>query len=469
LHRGIRWALLIPQDFSTDFSDVPRSKGLQAKSQDVLDSEVRSGSNSRFPIESVRAAFPALTRTPGFIFFDNAAGAQVPQIVLDAVNHHLLECNVQRGGRYAKSREVDATILRARQSVADLVNARDASEIAFGMNATSFIRLVSLAIGQTLGKRNEVVVTDMDHEANVATWLALERTGARILWWKMRDDGNLHVDDLVPLVSSTTRLVACTLASNAIGSIVDVAAAAKVAHAGGAEIFLDAVHYGPHGLIDVQAFDCDYLVCSGYKIFAPHMGFLWGRRELLEKLPTFREDFIPDEPPGKIEAGTFIYENVAGMDAAVRYLETLGRSITGNRETAKPKSRRAALQLAFRVIRTYEESLSLEMLRVLNDCGAAVYGVADKNRIRERVPTLCFDLPNVSPARVAEELARKNFGVRDGHMYSPRLMRRFGLAQENGAVRASLVHYNTVEEVRKFGSALAEISGTDSTRNTNSC
>jgi selenocysteine lyase/cysteine desulfurase len=129
-------------------------------------------------------------------------------------------------------------------------------------------------------------------------------------------------------VSSTTRLVACTLASNAIGSIVDVAAASRVAHKVGSELFLDAVHYGPHGLIDVQAFDCDYLVCSGYKIFAPHMGFLWGRRELLEKLPTFRGDFIPDEPPGKIEAGTFIYENVAGMDAAVRYLEMLGRSMS---------------------------------------------------------------------------------------------------------------------------------------------
>ena len=255
---------------------------MEAKSQSVLNPEIPSGSDAGFPIEAVRAAFPALTRTAGFIFFDNAAGAQVPQLVLDAVNHHLLECNVQRGGRYAKSREVDETILRARHSVADLLNARDASEIAFGMNATSFIRLVSLAIGQTLDKRNEIVVTDMDHEANVATWLALERSGSRILWWKMRDDGNLHVDDLIPLVSSKTRLVACTLTSNAIGSIVDVTAAARVAHAAGAEIFLDAVHYGPHGLIDVQAFDCDYLVCSGYKIFGPHMGFLWGRRKLLE-------------------------------------------------------------------------------------------------------------------------------------------------------------------------------------------
>jgi cysteine desulfurase family protein (TIGR01976 family) len=428
---------------------------LESESQNILNSEISFGSKANFPIEAARAAFPALTRTPGFIFFDNAAGAQVPQIVLDAVNHHLLECNVQRGGRYPKSVEVDETILRARQSVADLVNAREASEIAFGMNATSFIRLVSLAVGQTLGQRSEIVVTDMDHEANVATWLALERSGAQIRWWKMRDDGNLHVDDLIPLVSSTTRLVACTLTSNAIGSIVDVAAAARVAHAAEAEIFLDSVHYAPHGLIDVQAFDCDYLVCSGYKIFAPHMGFLWGRRELLQRLPTFREDFIADEPPGKIEAGTFVYENVAGMDAAVRYLETLGRSMSGNNKTGL--SRRAALQRAFEEIRAYEESLSLEMLRVLSDCGAIVYGVADKERIPERVPTLCFNLPDVSPARVTEEFAKKNIGVRDGHMYSPRLMKRFGLTKESGAVRASLVHYNTLEEVRSFGSALADM------------
>jgi cysteine desulfurase family protein (TIGR01976 family) len=377
--------------------------------------------------------------------------------VLDAVNHHLLECNVQRGGRYAKSREVDEMIVRARHSVADLVNARDASEIAFGMNATSFIRLVSLAIGQTLDKRNGIVVTDMDHEANVATWLALERSGAKFSWWKMRDDGNLHVDDLIPLVSSTTRLVACTLASNAIGSIVDVAAAARVAHASGAEILLDAVHYGPHGLIDVQAFDCDYLVCSGYKIFAPHMGFLWGRRELLEGLPTFREDFIPNEPPGKIEAGTFVYENVAGMDAAVRYLETLGRTMAGNDAPAKSESRRSALRRAFAAIRVYEESLSLEMLRVLNDCGAFVYGIAEEKSTSQRVPTLCFNLPDVPAARVTEELAKQNIGVRDGHMYSPRLMSRLGLPQASGAVRASLVHYNTVQEVRRFGRALAEM------------
>jgi cysteine desulfurase family protein (TIGR01976 family) len=423
---------------------------LQLKSQSVLSGENPSGKSSGFPVEAVRATFPALNRTPKFLFFDNAAGAQVPQVVLDAVNRHLLECNVQRGGRYAKSRAVDETIQRARESVADLVNASSSSEIAFGMNATSFIRLVSLAIGQTLGKRNEIVVTDMDHEANVATWLALERNGAKIVWWKMRKDGNLHAEDLIPLLSAATRLVACTLASNALGSIVDVTAAAKVAHAAGAEIFLDAVHFGPHGLIDVRAFECDYLVCSGYKIFAPHMGFLWGRRELLQQLPTFREDFIPDEPPGKIEAGTFIYENVAGMDAAVQHLEALGN-------IGREESRRSRLERGLASIRAYEEILSVEMLKVLNGCDAEIYGVSDGGRIRERVPTLCFNLPNISPDRVTEELAKRGIGIRDGHMYSPRLMRRLGLSPETGAVRASLVHYNTLTEVQNFAGALAEI------------
>jgi len=362
---------------------------------------------------------------------------------------------VQRGGRYPQSREVDATIARARQSVADLVNARDPNEIAFGMNATSFIRLVSLAIGQTLGGRSEIVLTDMDHEANIATWLALERNGAKFVWWKMREDRLLHLDDLVSLLSARTRLVASTLTSNAIGSIVDIAAAARVAHEAGAEIFIDAVHYGPHGLIDVQALDCDYLVCSGYKIFAPHMGFLWGRLDLLKDLPTFREDFIPDEPPGKIEAGTFIYENVAGMDAAVLYLEHLGNDLQAGSERL---SRRGALQTALTAIQAHEQSLSLEMLDVLNHCEAIVYGIADADRMNHRVPTLCFNLPKVPPAKVTEEFSRRGIGVRDGHMYSPRLMKRLGLPLESGAVRASLVHYNTRDEVREFGEILAEIT-----------
>jgi cysteine desulfurase family protein (TIGR01976 family) len=421
----------------------------------ILSPTSSSAQQSRFPIETIRALFPALHREPSFLFFDNAAGAQIPQMVFDAVNRHLLECNVQRGGRYPKSQEVDATVARARQSVALFLHARDASEIAFGMNATSFIRLVSLGIGQMLEARHEIIVTDIDHEANVATWLALGKMGAKFLWWKMRDDGKLYAEDLVPLLSSKTRLVACTATSNALGSIVDIAAAARLAHEAGAEIFIDCVHYAPHGPLDVQALDCDYLVCSGYKIFAPHMGFLWGRREALEKLPTFREDFIPDEPPGKIEAGTFIYENVAGMDAAVGYLEGLGQSMDG---LPAPRSRRESLVRAMEAIRGYEQSLSLELLRVLVDCDATVYGIRDQQRVGERVPTICFNLKNVPPATVSETMARAGIGIRDGHMYSPRLMRRLGLGQESGVVRVSLVHYNTREEISRFGEVLRNLS-----------
>jgi cysteine desulfurase family protein (TIGR01976 family) len=414
--------------------------------------------SSGFPVESIRASFPALHREPAFIFFDNAAGAQVPQIVLDAVNEHLVERNVQRGGRYRHSQQVDATIARARESVAVFLNARDPNEIAFGMNATSFIRIVSLAIGQTLRERNEIVVTDMDHEANVATWLALEREGAKFQWWKMRDDGNLHPEDLKPLVSTKTRLVTCTVASNALGSIVDVSAAAKLAHEAGAEIFLDCVHYGPHAAIDVQSFNCDYLVCSGYKIFSPHMGFLWGRRELLKKLPTFREDFIPDEPPGKIEAGTFIYENVAGMDAAVSYLQNLGKTLGAGKEDGQADSRRAQIVRAMTAIRSYEQSLSLELLRVLRECGATIYGVREDHRVHERVPTVCFNLKKTSPAKVTETMADAGIGIRDGHMYTPRLMKRFGLHQDSGVVRVSAAHYNTMEEIRRFADVLLNLS-----------
>ncbi|MBZ9860824.1 cysteine desulfurase-like protein [Mesorhizobium sp. CA12] len=410
-----------------------------------------------FPVEKIRAMFPALQQAGDFIFLDNAAGAQIPQSVLDAVTNHLVSHNVQRGGRYGRSVTVDQSVADARESVALLINAYSPSEICFGLNATSFIRLVSLGIGQMLAKdpggRDEIVVTDMDHDANIATWLTLESAGAKFKWWRMREDGNLHVDDLKPLVSECTRLVACTVTAHSIGSIVDVAAVARIAHAAGAEVFLDCVHYGPHGLIDVQAWQCDYLVCSGYKNFSPHMGFLWGRFDTLKRLPTFREDFIPDEPPYKVEAGTFIYENVSGMDAAVRYLESIGRNFLPENN----RSRRDNIVAGMNAIRDYELMLARAMLKVLRDCNATIYGVAEEARITERVPTFCFNIGKLSPQRIVEEMAAMQIGIRDGHMYAPRLMKRLNLSMDSGAIRASLVHYNTVEEVHRFGEALRAI------------
>src|SRR5438874_10328101 len=390
---------------------------------------------SDFPISWVRECFPALNLGDNFIFFDNGAGAQIPQAALDAVQKHLILRNVQRGGRYRHSVEVDETIQRARQSVAALLNANSADEVAFGMNATSFIRIVSLAIAEIMGARREIIVTDMDHEANIATWLVLEKRGAEIRWWKMREDGLVHTEDLEPLLSSHTRMVACAMASNALGSIVDVKEVSRMAHAAGAEVFVDAVHYAPHGPIDVQDLDCDYLVCSGYKIFAPHMGFLWGKREALEALPTFREDFIPNQIPMKIEVGTFVYENVAGMDAAIGYLEQLSARVKPN---VPQGSRRARLLQAMDAIQVYEASLSRELIKELSALdGVTVYGVRDPLKINSRVPTVCFNLRGVAPATLSEKCAAQSIGIRDGNMYSPRLLERLLIPADKGVVRAS--------------------------------
>jgi cysteine desulfurase family protein (TIGR01976 family) len=416
----------------------------------------KTESTAAFPVETIRAMFPALQKAGDFIFLDNAAGAQIPQSVLDAVTNHLVSHNVQRGGRYGRSVTVDQGVADARESVALLVNAQNPAEICFGMNATSFIRLVSLGIGQMIARdraRDEIIVTDMDHDANIATWLALEAQGAKFIWWRMREDGNLHVDDLRPLVGDRTRLVACTVTAHSIGSIVDVASVATIAHGVGAEVFLDCVHYGPHGLIDVQAWDCDYLVCSGYKNFSPHMGFLWGRFDLLKRLPTFREDFIPDEPPYKVEAGTFIYENVSGMDAAVRYLESIGRNFSPSNN----RTRRENIVAGMGAIRQYELVLARAMMKVLKECGATIYGVADDARLDERVPTFCFNIGRLSPQAIVEEMAKRDIGIRDGHMYAPRLMNRLNLSMDSGAIRASLVHYNTLDEISRFGDALKAV------------
>jgi cysteine desulfurase family protein (TIGR01976 family) len=413
-----------------------------------------------FPVEDLRRKFSALSRAGSFVFFDNGAGAQVPDTVLDAVTDHLLSRNVQRGGSYRQSREVDAMIARARESVAAFVNASGADEIAFGLNATSFIRAISLAVGQTLASRPEIIVSELDHEANVATWLALERAGARIVWWRLGAggaNGQLRAADLEPLLTGRTRLVACTLASNATGSLVDVADVARLAHRAGAELFIDAVHYAPHGPIDVRALDCDYLVCSGYKVFAPHMGFAWCRREAINRLPTFREEFIPDVTPDKLEAGTYAYENVAGMDAAVAYLEHLGRRLAADAAPDATLSRTDVIRSAMQAIAEYERMLSAALLdEVAGVPGLTVYGVTDRNRLHERVPTLCFSVAGRDSTAIAAGLAAHDIGVRSGHMYSPRLIQRLGLPPA-GAVRASLVHYNTPAEIARFGTALREV------------
>ena len=229
---------------------------------------------------------------------------------------------------------------------------------------------------------------------------------------------------------------------------------AEIAHAAGAEVFLDCVHYGPHGLIDVQAWDCDYLVCSGYKNFSPHMGFLWGRFETLSRLPTFREDFIPNEPPYKVEAGTFIYENVAGMNAAVKYLEADRPQSCAGKQPLAPRQHRLRHG---RHPRLRDSCWRARCCACSRAAARRSTASATRPRIAERVPTFCFNIGKLSPQMIVEEMAERDIGIRDGHMYAPRLMNRLGLSMDSGAIRASLVHYNTLDEIGRFETALREI------------
>jgi cysteine desulfurase family protein (TIGR01976 family) len=396
-----------------------------------------------FPIDKVRSQFPALSDSRGTIFFDNAAGAQLPARVIAAVNDHLVHRMVQRGGPYALSREVDDVIVRARKAVAEFVNASDPNEIVFGLNGTSFMRLVSQTIAEQGSQRNEIIVTELDHEANISVWLELQKKGFTVRFWPLADrTPRLDLRDLIPMLSNKTRLVAVTWASNATGSLVDVAGAAEAAHRVGAEVFVDAVHYLPHGPIDVQTTDIDYMACSAYKAFAPHMGFGWGRKRSLDSLPAFREYFIPDSAPYKFEIGTYAYENVAGLLAAVDYLEDVGRHCDAAGD------RRQAIHNAMRAIRDYEMTLSERMLSGLERIPSArVYGLRKPS---DRTPTFCFNIEGVSPAEVCERAGRAGYGIRYGHLYCPRLIQRIGLSDEVGAVRVSLVHYNTLDEVDGF-------------------
>jgi cysteine desulfurase family protein (TIGR01976 family) len=400
-----------------------------------------------FPVKELRRQFPALKESRGTIFFDNAAGAQLPGNVIDAVKDHLVHRMVQRGGPYKLSREVDDVIVRARAGVADLVNAFDPDEIVFGLNGTSFMRLVSQAIAEQGGSRKEIIVTEMDHEANISVWVELEKRGMTIKFWPVSKHAHrLDVQDLESMLSDKTRLVAVTWASNSIGSTVDVTAVAKAAHRVGAEVFIDAVHYLPHGPIDVQKTGVDYIACSLYKAFAPHIGFMWGRKQLLDKLPAFREYFIPDISPHKFEIGTYVYENVAGVIAAIDYLESLGRRCGAS------GTRRQALGEAMNAIRNYEMTLSERMLAGFETVPPIqMYGVREP---QHRTPTFCFTVEGATPEKVCDRMAEHGYGIRYGHLYCPRLIKRLGLSVDIGAVRASLIHYNTTEEIDGFIAAL---------------
>ena len=405
-------------------------------------------------VADCRRQFPALARRVGDVpaaFFDGPGGTQVPQRVIDAVSHYLAQTNANHGGLYATSQESDALLDRVHRGLADFLGASDAEEIVFGQNMTSLTFAMSRALARTWKRGDEIVVTRLDHDANVSPWvLAARDAGASVRWVDFRpEDCTLNLDQFQHTINERTRLVAVGCASNATGGVNPVRQIADWAHAMGALVYLDAVHYAPHALIDVAALEADFLACSAYKFFGPHVGILWGRRELLERLDAYKVRPAPDEPPGKWMTGTQSHEAMAGALAAVEYLADVGRRLAGD------LSRRQALRAAYAAIGDYERELCGHLLAGLSRLpDVKVWGITNPSRLGERVATVSLTHRRFTAEQLAEHLGRRGIFAWHGNYYALNLTEGLG-HEPHGMLRIGLVHYNTQQEVDRFLAELA--------------
>jgi len=426
--------------------------------------EQPSASSTTLDLAWIRAQFPALAQSvhqhsdkrPA-VFLDGPGGTQVPQRVIDAIADYLARNNANTGGAYHTSRNTDNMIAEARQAMGDFLNC-DADEIVFGPNMTTLTYAMSRALGRELrpelGTRDEIVLTLLDHDANVSPWKALEEKGAIIRTVKFnQDDCTLDMQDLASKIGSRTRLVAVGYASNAVGTINHVAEVVRLARQAGALSYIDAVHYAPHGAIDVRALDCDFLVCSTYKFFGPHMGVLYGKREHLKNLRPYKVRPNTDNIPNSWEWGTLNHECIAGIKACVDYWEELGR-----RAQPTVTTRRAAILAAHEAIHAHErvmmEKMSAGLLRIP---GLKLYGIRDPRRFDHRCATFAIRIEGHTPLELATKLGDRGFFTWDGNYYALNLTEQLNVEQAGGFLRIGLVHYNTMEEVEQLLGALREI------------
>jgi len=417
-----------------------------------------------FDTDFVRAHFPALSRQLDgrpVAYLDGPAGTQVPRECIEAITSYLESSNANSHGRFRSSYETDTLLAKVHAAGADFVGSDDAGEIVFGANMTTLTFAVSRALGRGMGSSDEIVVTRLDHDANVAPWLAVaEERGATIRWVGIRDeDCTLDLDELAAVLSARTRLVAVTLASNAVGTIPPVAQIAEMVHAAGALLWVDAVHAGPHLPIDVVALGADFLVCSPYKFFGPHLGMLWGRRDLLESLPAFKVRPSSDESSGRWETGTQSHEMLAGLLGTFRYLEWVGVSQGGAAGIpgAPDGGRAPRLRAAMEASRAYELTLIPPLIKGLVSAGVEVLGITDPSRFEERCPTVSFTMAGRHPQEIAAFLGERGIHVWDGDYYAYELVRALGLSEAGGMVRVGLVHYSTLAEIERLVDALGEL------------
>jgi len=411
---------------------------------------------------SIRQQFPSLQHPA--IFFDNPGGTQVARQCLERMTQYLTEHNANHDGAFATSRLSDAVIDEARAATADFLNAARPEEIVFGANMTSLTLHISRSIARTWQPGDEIVVTRLDHDANFTPWvLAAEDRGCNVRRVDFHpEDGTLDMQSLAAALQDKPRLLAVGYASNALGTINPLAQIVQMAHAAGALVYVDAVHYAPHGPIDVQQLGCDFLVCSAYKFFGPHAGLLYGKYDLLDELTAYKVRPAPDEPPGKFETGTGNFEAIAGVLGALEYLEWVGETFGGDykeKYAENYQGRALRLKQAMSAIRANEYELSRALLDVLEEThGVTIYGLTDRRRLKERVPTVSFTLQGWHPRQVAEELDKENIYAWDGNYYALSVTERLGLEENGGMVRVGPAHYNTVEEIHRFGEALGKVA-----------
>ena len=406
-------------------------------------------------LDNIRAQFPSLSQTVNgqpAVFFDGPGGTQVPQRVIDAISDYLKFSNANTNGAYATSYRTNAVIAGARAAMADLFNS-DPDEIVFGPNMTTLTFAVSRAMGRELKAGDEILLTQLDHDANISPWLALEELGVTIRRAEIHEqDCTLDMDDLTRKITQRTKLVAVGYASNAVGTINDVGKIVKLAHAKGAMAYIDAVHYTPHGAIDVRALDCDFLVCSSYKFFGPHMGILYGKREHLRRLRPYKLRANSEAVPFRWEWGTLNHEGIAGITAAIDYLANLGHA------QASAKTRREALVAAYAAIQQHERALAEILIHgLLKIRGLKLYGIADAKRFDQRCPTVAVRIDGFSPLALATKLGERGFFTWDGNYYALSLSERLDVEKDGGFLRIGLAHYNTAEEVEHLVQALKEI------------
>lgn len=416
-----------------------------------------------FDTKVIRQQFPSLDRPA--VFLDNPAGTQISKHSLDRINRYLLEYNANHEGRFETSRRSDEVLHEAHAAVADFLNASRPEEIIFGNNMTTLTLHMSRSLARNLQAGDNILVTRLDHDANISPWmLVAEDKGCNLIWVDIDvEDGTLDLDDFARALEHKPKIAAFCYASNLLGTVNPVKRLTKMAKDVGALVYIDAVQYAPHGPIDVQDIDCDFLACSSYKFFGPHAGALYGKYDLLNELKAYKVRPASDELPYKFETGTQNHEGIAGVLGAMEYFEWLGHQFGGEHAQAWKDAgfsgRRLTLKQAMSTIRDYEYDLSRALIGVVESVpGARIYGVTDLERLDERVPTVSFTLEGKDPEKIADAIGRENFYVWNGHNYALAIVERLGLLDAGGMIRVGPVHYNTSGEIAQFGEVLEQVA-----------